>query len=87
MADPPLEAGAVQDTTDWALAFDVAVTPVGAPGVVAGMAAADAAEAGLCRRVGRRDGERVAGAIGEAGHRAAGGSVVQVKLPGDEVTV
>ncbi len=46
MADPPLLTGAVQDTTDWALALDVAVTPVGAPGVVAGMAAADAAEAG-----------------------------------------
>ena len=38
MADPPLDAGAVQDTTDWALALDVAVTAVGAPGVVAGMA-------------------------------------------------
>ena len=46
MADPPLEAGAVQATTDWVLAFDVAVTPVGAPGVVAGMADADAADAG-----------------------------------------
>src|SRR5665213_1870795 len=46
MADPPVDAGAVQDTTDWVLAFDVAVTPVGAPGVVAGMAAAEAAEAG-----------------------------------------
>jgi hypothetical protein len=46
MADPPLDAGAVQDTTDWALALDVAVTAVGAPGVVAGMAAADAADTG-----------------------------------------
>lgn len=32
MADPPLAAGAVQDTTDWALALDVAATAVGAPG-------------------------------------------------------
>ncbi len=46
MAEPPVEAGAVQDTTDWVLALDVAVTPVGAPGVVAGMAAAEAADAG-----------------------------------------
>ena len=45
-AAPPLPTGAVQDTTDWALAFDVAVTAVGAPGVVAGIAAAEAAEAG-----------------------------------------
>jgi hypothetical protein len=35
MVEPPLEAGAVQDTTDWVLAFDVAVTAVGAPGVPA----------------------------------------------------
>ena len=47
MAAPPLEAGAVQDTTDWVLALDVAVTAVGAPGMVAGVAAADAAEAAL----------------------------------------
>jgi len=51
MADPPLLAGAVQDTTDWVLAFDVAVTPVGAPGVVAGMAAAEGAEAGPAPKV------------------------------------
>ena len=31
----PVAAGAVQDTTDWALAFDVAVTMVGVPGVPA----------------------------------------------------
>ena len=31
----PVAAGAVQDTTDWALAFDVAVTAVGAPGLPA----------------------------------------------------
>jgi hypothetical protein len=47
MAAPPLEAGAVHVTTDWALAFEVPATAVGAPGAVAGMAAADAAEAGL----------------------------------------
>jgi hypothetical protein len=46
MAEPPLEAGAVQETSDWALALDVAVTAVGAPGVVAGTAAAEAADAG-----------------------------------------
>jgi hypothetical protein len=46
MADPPLDAGAVQDTTDWVLALEVAATAVGTPGVVAGMAAADAEEAG-----------------------------------------
>jgi hypothetical protein len=44
MAAPPLLAGAVQDTTDWVLALEVAVTPVGVPGVVAGVAAADGAE-------------------------------------------
>ena len=31
--EPPLEAGAVHDTTDWVLALEVAVTAVGAPGV------------------------------------------------------
>jgi hypothetical protein len=40
-----LDAGAVQDTADWALAFDVAATAVGAPGAVAGMAGAEAADA------------------------------------------
>jgi hypothetical protein len=33
MAPPPVATGAVQDTTDWALAFELAVTAVGAPGV------------------------------------------------------
>ena len=47
MAAPPLEAGAVHDTTDWVLAFDVAVTLVGAPGAVAGVAAAEGDEATL----------------------------------------
>ena len=47
MAAPPLEAGAVQDTTDWALAYDVPETLVGAPGAVAGVAGVDATEAAL----------------------------------------
>ena len=46
MEAPPLEAGAVQDTTDWALAYEVPVTAVGAPGCVAGVAGAEAADAG-----------------------------------------
>ncbi|CAB4950428.1 unannotated protein [freshwater metagenome] len=40
-----MDAGAVQDTTDCAFAFDVAETPVGAPGAVAGTAALDATDA------------------------------------------
>ena len=44
---PPFEEGAVHDTTDWPLALDVADTPVGAPGTVDGVAAADAAEGPL----------------------------------------
>ena len=47
MAAPPLEAEAVQDTTDWVLALEVAVTAVGTLGVVAGMAGAEAAEGPL----------------------------------------
>ena len=44
----PLAAEADQDTTDWELANDVALTLVGAPGAVgAGTTALDAAEAGL----------------------------------------
>ena len=46
MVAPPLDAGAVQDTTDWVLRLEDAVTPVGAPGTAAGIAGADAAEAG-----------------------------------------
>ena len=34
MADPPLEEGADHETTDWESAFDVAETPVGAPGAM-----------------------------------------------------
>jgi hypothetical protein len=39
--------GAVQDTTDWVLAYEVAVTAVGAPGSVAGVAGADGVDAAL----------------------------------------
>jgi hypothetical protein len=42
---PPLLDGADQETTDWAFAFDVALTDVGAPGTDEGVAAADAVEA------------------------------------------
>ena len=45
IAAPPLETGAVHDTIDWVLAYEVADTPVGAPGMVAGVAAADGVEA------------------------------------------
>jgi hypothetical protein len=45
IADPPLEAGAVHDTTARALPV-IAVTPVGAPGMVRGVTAALGADAG-----------------------------------------
>lgn len=38
MVAPPLETGGVQDTTDLELANEVAVTPVGAPATVEGVA-------------------------------------------------
>ena len=44
-ADPPFEAGAVQETVVWAFALLVAATPVGASGTVDGIAAADGADA------------------------------------------
>ena len=43
---PPLVADAVHATTDWVLAYEVAVTPVGTEGTVAGVAGPEAAEAG-----------------------------------------
>ena len=46
MADPPV-AGAVQLTDDCELAFEEPATNVGTPGIVAGMAAAEAVEAAL----------------------------------------
>ena len=44
---PPVELGALQETTEEPLALEVAVTEVGAPGAVAGVAAAEAVEAEL----------------------------------------
>jgi len=46
MAAPPLEAGAVHDTTDWVLAYEDPATFVGTLGVVAGVIGAEATEAG-----------------------------------------
>ena len=45
MEDPPFEAGAVQETGTAALLFEEAVTPVGAPGTVAGVAEFEAVDA------------------------------------------
>ena len=42
---PPLEPGAVQETTDWPFTFELAETEVGAPETVDGTTAADALEA------------------------------------------
>ena len=42
---PPLLAGTVQDTTDWAFAAPVADTPVGASGTVEGTSVAEESEA------------------------------------------
>ena len=41
---PPLSAGAVHEITEVVFAFEVAVTLVGAPGVVAGVVAVDGFE-------------------------------------------
>ena len=46
-----MEAGAVHDTTEEALAFEVAVTPVGALGAVAGVAGVAGPEAADARLV------------------------------------
>ena len=45
IAEPPVLAGAVQETVDVVFRFDEPRTDVGAPGTVEGTAAADAAEA------------------------------------------
>ena len=45
IAAPPLEAGAVQDTIDSPLAFDVPDTDVGTPGTLDGTTAVDTEEA------------------------------------------
>ena len=42
---PPVELGALQETTAEPLALEVAVTPVGAPGEVAGVAGTEAVDA------------------------------------------
>ena len=47
IAVPPLELGAVHETTEEPLALEVAVTLVGAPGAVAGVAEAEAIDAEL----------------------------------------
>jgi hypothetical protein len=47
MVDPPLDADAVQDTTELALAFEVAFTDVGAEATVAGVTLLEAAEFAL----------------------------------------
>ena len=43
---PPLDEEAVQDTTDWVLAFEVAPTAVGAEATVAGVVEAEVKELG-----------------------------------------
>ena len=42
---PPFEVGAVQEIDEEAFAFEVAATLIGAPGTVAGTAAAEAIDA------------------------------------------
>jgi hypothetical protein len=83
-----LETGAVQETTDWPLPFDVAETAVGAPGVVAGVAGAEATEAALWPS------PLVALTVKVYGVPLVRPltvqlvpALVQVKLPGDDVTV
>ena len=50
MVRPPLEAGGFHDTTDWPLANEVPLTPVGAPGLVGTSTAFDGADGGRwCR--------------------------------------
>jgi len=46
IAEPFVLVGAVHETTLWRSAFDVAVTPVGAPGLPAGMVAGEASDNG-----------------------------------------
>jgi hypothetical protein len=89
MVAPPLEAGAVHDTTDWALAKEVAVTPVGAPGAAAGVAVADGAEAGPVPEPLVAVTVKVypVPLVSPFTVQLVVPPVVQVKLPGDEVTV
>ena len=44
MVEPPVDAGALQVTTEEALPFEVPLTLVGAPGTVAGVTALEARE-------------------------------------------
>jgi hypothetical protein len=88
MVAPPLDADAVHDTTDWVLAYDVPVTPVGTDGVVAGVAAAEGAE-GFPEPT-----ALVAATVNVYGVPLVSPvtaqvvpAVVQVKPPGDEVTL
>ncbi|CAB4950399.1 unannotated protein [freshwater metagenome] len=85
-----MEAGAVHDTTDCAFAFDVAVTDVGAPGAVAGMAPAEATDAGPVPN------EFVAVTVNvyevpfvrpTTAHEVVGAVALQVNDPGEDVTV
>ncbi len=89
MADPPLVDGAVHDTTDWALALEVAVTPVGALGTVDGVAVADAAEAGPVPEPLVAVTVKVypVPLVSPLTVQLVAPPVVQVKAPGDEVTV
>ena len=50
MGAPPFEPGAVQDTTDWPFAYEVALTRVGEPATIEGRAAAEALETALVPR-------------------------------------
>ena len=47
MAAPPTDVGAVQETSEAPSAFEVAATPVGDPGGVAGVAEFEGTEAAL----------------------------------------
>jgi hypothetical protein len=86
---PPLLTGAVQVTTEEALALDVADTPVGAPGTVAGVTVAEGRDAALLPAA------LVAVTVKVYGEplvrpdtvQLVDPVVVQTKLPGDDVTV
>ena len=81
-------AGAVQDTTDWVLALEVAVTAVATPGMVAGVAGNEDADALPTPA------ELVAWTVNVYGVPLVSPvtvhvvpAVEQVRPPGDEVTV
>ncbi len=89
MADPPFETGAVHDTTDCWLPLDVALTPVGAPATVDGVAAADGLEAALVPSPLVAVTTKVYDVplVSPDTVQLVAPVVVQVKLPGVEVTV